>query len=266
MTLAEAVGDFPGSLTEKKRLNDWYRDYGFNTEEEFDRFWQQYGSKISLRWRQAPLKSFSTYEEYQKFTQQAADLINVKWTLYRGLVGGPVFSRDDPNYAYLDPVKAYQPGIQVKTSDGRIWNFWLPEQSGEGNTAVNGKIIFMKWQGIKPQRAFYNMLRLISSPLVIWIGVYPWETKYAYPPEQFETFVQWITSGRIPISLTALPGVPPTEQPSTTPPPVSAPPVTTPPTPPSAGGPGATPSAKSILPYVAIGAGALVLLVLLMRK
>jgi hypothetical protein len=262
MTLAEAVGDFPGSLTEKKRLIDWYKDYGFNTEEEFDRFWQQYGSKIRLRWREAPLKRFGTYEEYQKFTQQEADLINVKWTLYRGLIGGPVFSRDDPNYAYLDPVKAYRPGIQVKTSDGKIWNFWLPDQSGEGNFAFNGEIKFMKWQGIKPQRAFYNMLRLISSPLVIWIGVYPWETKYAYQPEQFETFVQWIISGRIPISLTALPGVPPTEQPSTTPPPVSALPVTTP----SAGGSGATPSAKSILPYVAIGAGALVLLILLMRK
>jgi hypothetical protein len=269
----------PGFLTADQLRSLWYKYYGFNSEQEFDSFWQRYGSKIRLKWLQAPAPNFATYQEYQQWVQRHTNLANIKWTFYRALLNPPTWS--DPNY--VDASTAYQPAIMVKTTDGRTWNFWLPRQGGQGGVAVNGDVRSTQWKGIHPQRVLYNILRLASSSLVTSIDVLPSMPKYAYYPEHFELFTNWIASGRIPITLTGLSGVPPVEQPSFTPPPVSAPPVTTPPTttpptttpptagetpptPPSIGGPGATPSAKSILPYVAIGAGALVLLVLLMRK
>jgi len=236
---------YPDYLT--ARAQNWYKRYGFNSEQEFESFWSKYGNKVKLKWLQASAADFPSYEEYVR----QAELASVKLTLAHGT--GEVFPQRNADIAY-------KPILRVTTVDGRTWDFDLTRN-----------------EDLPPRRAFYNILRLASSPLVTSIETISTSNPKAFGGGQFELFTEWIISNRIPLILDKLPNITGFDHPPLWPPPYSGTltggtttggtatgSTTTGST--TTGGTttteGTTTTAvvKSALPYVAIGAGVLLLL------
>jgi len=236
----------------KARAQNWYKRYGFNSEQEFESFWSKYGNKVKLKWLQASAADFPSYEEYVR----QAELASVKLTLAHGT--GEVWPQRNADIAY-------KPILRVTTADGRTWDFDVARYEAQAATRL------------PPRRVFYNILRLASSPLVTSIETISTSNPKAFGGGQFELFTEWIISNRIPLTLDKIPNISGFDHPPLWPPPYSGTltggtttggtatgSTTTGST--TTGGTttteGTTTTAvvKSALPYVAIGAGVLLLL------
>jgi hypothetical protein len=249
-------GGKPSLLTIK--ISPWYKWYGFNTEQEFDTFWATYGNKIKLFWPEVSPSEFSSYEEYQ----QKAPLLSVK----RALSASYSFRG-----TFINTPKMFGKVLRIKTSDGRTWEFDL-NQSTYVNNAFTYNITNV-W--LYTHRALWDILRLATSPLVVSIEASSSASANALGPGSFNLFVLWIMQNRLPLTLTPIPNVPDDQQPPLMPPPyvVTLGGTTTGGTTGGAttggtttggatttGGTTTTAVVKSALPYLAIGAGVLLLL------
>jgi hypothetical protein len=264
----------PSLYLRPEKPRPWYKWYGFLTEQEFNAFWATYGNKIKLLWPKVSPAQFSSYEEYT----QKAPLASVKTAL-------------SINYSYLGSFgqtpKFFGKVVKITTSDGRIWEFDLNKYvRSPGGGFSHG---YEMW--IPTYKALWDIFRIATSPLVVSIEASTAESKNALGPGEFELFVYWIMQNRLPIALAPIPNIAAEEQPPAMPPPyvVTAGGTTTGGT--TTGGTtssgattggtttggttiggtttggttttgGATTTAvvKSALPYVAIGAGVLLLL------
>jgi hypothetical protein len=181
----------------------WYKWYGFLTEQEFDTFWATYGNKIKLLWPEASPAQFSSYAEYT----QKAPLASVKKAL-------------SSNYNYRGtfintPRKIFGNVVKIKTSDGRIWEFDLNKPVGNPHGGFfHGYTVWMP-----TYKAFWDILRIATSPLVVSIEASTAESKNALGPGEFELFVHWIMQNRLPIALAPIPNIAAEEQPPFMPPP-----------------------------------------------
>jgi hypothetical protein len=253
-------------------VEPWYKWYGFNTEQEFDTFWATYGNKIKLFWPEVSPSKFSSYEEYQ----QKAPLLAVKQALST-LYGFKGILSTTP--------KMFGKVLRIKTSDGRTWDFDLNKTTYVNNWFTYD--ITDVW--LYTYKALWDIFRLATSPLVVSIEALSSQSQNALYPHHFNLFVQWVMQNRLPLTLTPIPNVPSDQQPPLMPPPyvgtlagtttggttggattggtttggtttggTTTGGTTTGGT--TTGGATTTAVVKSALPYVAIGAGVLLLL------
>jgi len=195
----------PSLYSRPEKPRPWYKWYGFLTEPEFDTFWATYGNKIKLLWPEVSPTQFSSYEEYQ----QKAPLASVKKALssnynYRGV--------------FINTPGIFGKIVKIKTSDGRIWEFDL-------NKYVNKPHVgFFQGYGIwmPTYKALWDILRIATSPLVVSIEASTKESKNALGPGEFELFVLWIMQNRLPITLAPIPNIAAEEQPPAMPSPYIA--------------------------------------------
>ena len=244
----------------------WYKIYGFNTEQEFEQWWAQYGAKLKLKFPAASPGQYSSYEEYLQ--KQAID---------------------SAKKAFQSPSNnLFGKTLKIKTSGGRTWTFITNSYDRYG-----GSYRSIGLSG-DARNDLYALCWLATSPLIVSIEASDevielpdtrWLRNYDLLLQMgqqgivergaFPAFWIWIMSGRIPLTLTQINRTFPLDQhPPVVPPPY---PITpgTPQSPPttegtttggttpggtSTGGTTTTAAIKSALPYVAIGAGVLLLL------
>jgi hypothetical protein len=260
----------------------WYKNYGFNTEQEFEQWWAKYGAKIKLKF---PAVSAGQYPSYEEYLQKQ--------------------SIDSAKKAFQSPSAGlFGKNLQIKTSNGTTWTF----VTWDRRAALYGDYIGLFRSN--PADALYALCWLAASPLIISIEASDQviELPYIYDvvrsfqkivelgragivrAEAFPAFWIWIMSGRIPITLTQIDvNFPLADHPPVVPPPYPITPSVSSSSPTTggttsgstttggttAGGTttggtsiggtttGSTTTTavvKSALPYVAIGAGVLLLL------
>jgi len=254
----------------KPRGLPWYKNYGFNTEQEFEQWWAKYGSKLKLKFPAVSPGQYASYEEYL----QKHELDSAK----------RAFASPSPGlFGY---------SLKIKTSDGKTWTFV---------TGYLDRFFTWQYQNLTedPADGLYALCWLATSPLIVSIEAsdQPIELpnvlrgKGAYDEllrmgqngiverGAFAAFWIWIMSGRLPLTLTQISSNFPMDQhPPVVPPPYPITPATVQSSPTTGGtttggttsggtptggtttGGTTTAAVKSALPYLAIGAGVLLLL------
>jgi hypothetical protein len=260
----------------------WYKTYGFNTEQEFEQWWAKYGAKLKLKFPQLPASQYASYEEYVK--KQLLDSAKRGFqSPSRCLLGkslkiktadGKTWTFDTADFDLYNRSRCR--GLLGKyTLPGTIFTY--------RNTPDGG-----------PADDLYALCWLATSPLIVSIEASDEAIRMPIEPLEksadeaiklgqrnivsglaFPHFWLWIMSGRIPLTLTAISrDFPVAQHPPVVPPPYPITPGTlqSPPTTEgtttgstttggtSTGGTTTTAAIKSALPYVAIGAGVLLLL------
>jgi hypothetical protein len=266
----------------------WYKNYGFNTEQEFEQWWAKYGGKLKLKFPAVSASAYSSYEEYLQ--KQAIDSVK---------------------RAFQSPSPClFGKSLKIKTSDGKTWTFLTAYQDVYYKWHCRGLLGDPRKGTANPTDELYALCWLATSPLIVSIEasdqVIEVPTRYGRPIYEealklgqqgivtgyiFPAFWIWIMSGRIPLTLTQISKDFPMDQhPPVVPPPYSITPGTVQSSPATGGtttggttsggtstgstttggtttegttttgGTTTTAVVKSALPYLAIGAGVLLLL------
>jgi hypothetical protein len=247
----------------------WYKYYGFNTEQEFEQWFKRYGTKLKLKYPHVSAASYASYQEY--LAREAIDRAK------------KAFQSPSPDL--------FGRTLKITTSNGKTWRFVLRKYHVLGPFArARDALYALCWLATSPL-----VTSIEASDEETWLPPNTMRDRLertlalgqqgVVESTAFPVFWMWIVSGRIPLTLTlieknfpradhppllpppfiatsttatpSLPGTTPAgTQPSGTTSTVTTQPPGTTPTSETA----ATTAVKSILPYVAIGAGVLLLL------
>ena len=263
----------------KPRGLPWYKNYGFNTEQEFEQWWAKYGSKLKLKFPAVSPGQYASYEEYL----QKHEL-------------------DSAKQAFRSPSPClFGYSLKIKTSDGKTWTFSTSYRTRFHTWQCIGPTVGKKdeiYEPGYPEDGLYALCWLATSPLIVSIEAsdQPIAFPYMYDPKTYDQLLQmgqngivergafaafwiWIMSGRLPLTLTQISSNFPMDQhPPVVPPPYPITPATVQSSPTTGGtttggttsggtptggtttGGTTTAAVKSALPYLAIGAGVLLLL------